>query len=63
MRRDIDFEAIIVALNDIDYYGPLSVEWEDSRMNREQGATEAAMYCKNVDFTPSEVAFDAQFDR
>ncbi len=32
---DIDFEEIIVALNDIGYTGPLSVEWEDSRMDRE----------------------------
>ena len=62
-RGDIDFESIIVALNDIEYYGPLSVEWEDSRMDREQGATEAATYCKNIDFTPSSIAFDAQFDQ
>ncbi|MBT9514114.1 MAG: sugar phosphate isomerase/epimerase, partial [Acidovorax sp.] len=33
-RGMIDFESIIVALNDIGYQGPLSVEWEDSRMDR-----------------------------
>jgi sugar phosphate isomerase/epimerase len=31
---DIKFEDIIVALNDVGYRGPLSVEWEDSRMDR-----------------------------
>lgn len=59
---DVDFEQIIVALNDIGYRGPLSVEWEDSRMDREHGATEAAAYVKKVDFPQSNIAFDAQFD-
>lgn len=60
---DIHFEEIIVALNDINYQGPLSVEWEDSRMDREHGATEAAAFVKKIDFKPSSIAFDAQFDR
>jgi sugar phosphate isomerase/epimerase len=60
---DVNFEEIIVALNDIGYSGPLSVEWEDSRMDREHGATEAAAFVKKVDFAPSKIAFDAQFDR
>jgi len=60
---DIDFEEIIVALNDIGYNGPLSVEWEDSRMDREHGATEAAEFVRQVDFARSDIAFDAQFDR
>jgi len=58
---DVQFEDIIVALNDIGYDGPLSVEWEDSRMDREHGATEAAAFVKRVDFKPSTVAFDAAF--
>ena len=62
-RGDIDFEEIIVALNDIQYKGPLSVEWEDSRMDREHGATEAAAFVRAVDFEPSGIAFDAQFDQ
>ena len=37
---DADFEEIIVALNDIGYAGPLSIEWEDSRMDRFHGAAE-----------------------
>jgi sugar phosphate isomerase/epimerase len=60
---DIKFEEIIVALNDIGYQGPLSVEWEDSRMDREHGAREACEFVKRVDFKPSAIAFDAQFDR
>ncbi len=60
---DINFEEIIVALNDIGYRGPLSVEWEDSRMDREHGAREAATFVRKIDFQPSSIAFDAQFDR
>ena len=58
----VDFDAIIRALNDIGYQGPLSVEWEDSGMDREFGAAEAAEFVKKVDFAPSSVAFDAAFD-
>ena len=62
-RGDVNFEEIIVALNDVGYDGPLSVEWEDSRMDREHGATEAAAFLRKLDFKRSEIAFDAQFDR
>jgi sugar phosphate isomerase/epimerase len=62
-RGDIDFEEIIVALNDIGYQGPLSVEWEDSRMDRCHGAREACAFVRQLDFEPSAIAFDAQFDR
>ncbi len=62
-RGDICFEDIIVALNDIGYKGPLSVEWEDSRMDRVHGATEAAAFVKQLDFAPSDVAFDAAFEK
>ena len=60
---DISFEDIIVALNDIGYKGPLSIEWEDSRMDREHGAQEACEFIKAADFKPSQVAFDAAFDK
>ncbi|MEM6757434.1 MAG: sugar phosphate isomerase/epimerase [Planctomycetota bacterium] len=59
---DIDFEDIIVALNDIGYAGPLSVEWEDGRMDREYGAAEACDFVRAIDFPTSDIAFDAQFD-
>ena len=61
-RGDIDFEQIVVALNDVGYDGPLSVEWEDSRMDREHGAAEAAAFVRGLDFPRSDLAFDAQFD-
>jgi sugar phosphate isomerase/epimerase len=58
---DINFEEIIVALNDVGYQGPLSVEWEDSRMDREHGAKEACEFIKKKDFKRSQVAFDKAF--
>ena len=61
-RGDVDFEAIIRMLNQIKYTGPLSVEWEDSGMDREHGARESCEYVKQVDFSPSELAFDAAFE-
>ena len=57
-RGKVDFENIIRALNDIGYKGPLSVEWEDSGMNREAGAAEACDFVRYSDFEPSDVAFD-----
>jgi len=60
-RGDVDFEAIIRALNRINYQGPLSVEWEDPGMDREHGAREACAFVKDLDFPPSKQAFDAAF--
>jgi sugar phosphate isomerase/epimerase len=62
-RGGIDFENIIRTLNQIGYRGPLSVEWEDSGMDRMHGAKEACAFVKKVDFEPSSVAFDAAFDK
>ena len=59
---DVDFEEIIRTLNHIGYNGPLSVEWEDSGMEREHGAREAIEFVKKVDFEPSQMAFDASFE-
>jgi len=61
-RGDVDFEAIIRALNQIGYRGPLSVEWEDSGMDREHGARESCEFVKEINFKPSDVAFDAAFE-
>lgn len=57
----IDFEAMIRALNKIGYAGPLSVEWEDCGMNREYGARDALAFTRKLDFTSSEQKFDAVF--
>jgi sugar phosphate isomerase/epimerase len=62
-RGSIKFEEVIRALNEIEYLGPLSVEWEDSGMDREHGAAEACAFVKRLDFPPSTIAFDAQFER
>jgi len=62
-RGGINFEEIIRALNDAGYTGPLSVEWEDSGMDREHGLSEALQYVSKLDFQPSRVAFDAAFDK
>ena len=62
-RGDVDFEAIIRALNRIGYTGPLSVEWEDSGMDRDHGARESCEFVKQVDFAPSGIAFDAAFEQ
>jgi sugar phosphate isomerase/epimerase len=62
-RGDIRFEDVIVALNDIGYAGPLSVEWEDSRMDRIHGATEACAFLRRLDFPASAAAFDDAFAR
>jgi sugar phosphate isomerase/epimerase len=60
---DVDFEAFLRALNRIGYDGPLSVEWEDSGMDREWGARDALAFVRRIDFAPSPVAFDAAFAR
>lgn len=56
---DVDFESIIRVLNEHNYQGPLSVEWEDSGMEREYGAKEAAKFVRKIDFKASDFAFDS----
>ncbi|ADK79844.1 sugar phosphate isomerase/epimerase family protein [Sediminispirochaeta smaragdinae] len=56
---DVDFDGIIRELNRAGYTGPLSVEWEDSGMDRETGATESCAYIKRMNFSPSSIAFDS----
>src|SRR5262249_19590495 len=60
---DVDFEALIRALNHGGYTGPLSIEWEDSGMDRDWGAPDALAFVRRVDFEPSSVAFDAAMQR
>jgi sugar phosphate isomerase/epimerase len=60
-RGGVNFEEIIRALNQAGYEGPLSVEWEDSGMEREHGAKEACEFLRKLDFEPSRRAFDAAF--
>jgi len=60
-RGGVPFERVFRALNSVGYQGPLSVEWEDNGMNRDQGAPEALAMVRRLDLTPSNVAFDAAF--
>ena len=59
----IEWGPIFRTLTRIGYTGPLSVEWEDSGMDREFGAAEACALVKRNDFPPSRVAFDAAFQK
>ena len=56
---DVDFDGICRVLNQIGYSGPLSVEWEDSGMDRVYGATEACNFIKQHNFEASTIAFDS----
>lgn len=60
---DVDFESLFRALTRIGYTGPLSIEWEDSGMDRDWGAPDALHFVRRTDFAPSSVAFDAAFQR
>jgi sugar phosphate isomerase/epimerase len=60
---DVDFEELFRALNRIGYTGPLSIEWEDSGMDREYGAQDALAFVRRTDFAPSSLAFDAAMQR
>ena len=60
-RGRVDFEAVVRALNQVGYHGPLSVEWEDAGMDREHGAREACEFVRRLEFPPSRAAFDAAF--
>jgi len=60
-RGDVKWDPIIRTFNRIGYTGPLSIEWEDSGMDREWGAPEALAMIRKQDFAVSSVAFDAAF--
>ena len=60
---DVDLEDCVRVLNRIGYAGPLSIEWEDSGMDREWGAQDALAFVRRTDFEPSTQAFDSAFAR
>ncbi|MEM9658664.1 MAG: sugar phosphate isomerase/epimerase [Planctomycetota bacterium] len=60
-RGGVVFEEVMRGLNELNYAGPLSVEWEDSGMDRQHGAREACEFVRRMDFAPSQVAFDSAF--
>ncbi len=58
---DVPWEHIFRALNAVGYEGPVSVEWEDSGMERTRGAQESLEYLRRLLFDPPQTAFDAAF--
>ena len=60
-RGGVPYERVFRALNAVGYKGPLSIEWEDNGMNRDQGAPEALAMVRRLDLTPSDVAFEDAF--
>ncbi len=60
---DINFDEIIRELNKMKYRGPLSVEWEDSGMDRKYGAKESLEFVREIDFIASELAFDGSMEK
>jgi sugar phosphate isomerase/epimerase len=59
---DVNFDEIIRALNDADYTGPLSVEWEDNGMDRMFGGKESCEFVKRHNFSASTVEFDGSME-
>lgn len=57
-RGHVDFNEIVRELNQIGYDGPLSVEWEDSGMDRLDGGAEACEFTKDINISPNVGAFD-----
>lgn len=60
---DVDWEQVMRTLNRIGYQGPLTIEWEDSGMDREWGAQDALALVRRYSFPASGQAFDAAFAR
>jgi sugar phosphate isomerase/epimerase len=60
---DVDFGELVRALNRIGYAGPLSIEWEDSGMDRDWGARDALAFVRRTDFPASAIAFDAAMQK
>jgi sugar phosphate isomerase/epimerase len=58
---DVQWEHVLRMLTSIGYTGPISVEWEDSGMDRLRGAPESLEHLRRLDFDPPQTAFDAAF--
>ena len=58
---DADLDGYFRALNQIGYTGPISIEWEDSGMDRLHGAPLALKYAREHVYDLPESAFDSHF--
>ena len=55
---EFDVFGLLIRLTTIGYHGPISIEWEDARMDGLQGAPEALAYIRSHLFEPPATAFD-----
>ena len=62
LHGDVKWDPIVRALNRVGYQGPLSIEWEDSGMDRLHGAPLALEYARKHVYDLPEAAFDSHFD-
>lgn len=62
-RGDVPWEDAFRALSAIGYDGPVSVEWEDARMDRLLGAPEALAFLRRFDIEPPAASFDTAFSK
>lgn len=55
-RGGVDWEALIRALHETKYDGPMVVDWTDMGMERNRGAEEASRFVRRLDFEPAPAA-------
>lgn len=55
---DVNFEELMRELNQYGYKGNITIEWEDSGMDRMYGAKESLDFINKLNFPVSQVAFD-----
>jgi sugar phosphate isomerase/epimerase len=61
---DVPWEACFRMLNMIDYYGPISVEWEDAGLDRMVGAPDALARIRELTrIEPPTTSFDTAFNQ
>lgn len=59
---DADLDGYFRTLNQIGYTGPISIEWEDSGMDRLHGAPLALTFAREHVYDLPDAAFDSHFD-
>lgn len=60
---DIPWEDCIRMLNFVGYRGPISIEWEDAGMSRDEGAAASLAFLRRLDFSPADRRFDDVFNQ
>ncbi|GAA4177570.1 sugar phosphate isomerase/epimerase [Phytohabitans flavus] len=60
-QGDVPFEDAFRALAAIGYDGPISIEWEDARMSRLDGAPRALAFVRSLLWEPPHARFDTAF--